>query len=56
MMCAHTRTVAWEIWPLGGTFPYSDLHTHLVRLKFRLPQNANAILGKFVMGAENEPF
>ena len=45
---AHS-SVAWEISPLGGTFPYSDLHTHLVRLKFRLPQNANAILGKHIL-------
>ena len=38
MICAHPRP--WEISPLGGTFPYSDLHTHLVHLKFRPPQNA----------------
>ena len=45
-MRTRARTGAWEIWPLQGTFPYSDLHTYLVRLKFRLHQNAYALLGK----------
>ena len=38
------RARAWEEQPLGAEIPYTDLHTHLVRLKFRLPQNAFALL------------
>ena len=46
VLCARTR--AFGNLPFLGKFRYMHLHTHLVRLKFRPPQNAYALLGKTV--------